>query len=556
MLPGFAHSISAGPALRLGILVDGPKIFGQFTAVLRDLLAADFCSVVTVLRPLNAGRPRYPHTFYRGNSQAPLLYRAYSHIDARRWHSLALGYEPIDWQPFLRDTPMVDSKDPHTLNGLRLDIILNLGCSPAADVYCAAAKQGLWQFRLGNAACGEGMAPLIREPLQNCPVSSVAVDVRTPQRGWAEIARIDTPTAAGLSHLRNLVAPCASASSALLTSLRKLHCSGHDALVRCAPLSNTDQLATGPILPGNFAMARGLVREMWRTLKRRFMVGSQESQWCIALRPALPGLPWSHPAEGFRWVQSPANRIYTDPFLFEYAGRTWLFVEDFEFAKNRGVIGVCEVLDNGSLTPMTVALDKPYHLSFPNVFRVGAQTYMIPETASSGFVEIYRAVHFPYTWDRDYTLLDGAGRDTVFHADASGNCYFLTTLKDSQSAQGLLCIFQSDSVTGEWRLHPASPISSSARTARNGGALLSAEGKLYRVSQDSVPRYGSRLHFHEIKTFTPTDYQEQLVATIEPDAQRKHIGTHTYSRSSRWEATDALKLVSSFGGDWLRFPSG
>jgi hypothetical protein len=40
-------------------------------------------------------------------------------------------------------------------------------------------------------------------------------------------------------------------------------------------------------------------------------------------------------------------------------------------------------------------LERPYHLSYPYVFFVGDDAFMLPETAANGAIELYRAVSFP-----------------------------------------------------------------------------------------------------------------------------------------------------------------
>ena len=46
----------------------------------------------------------------------------------------------------------------------------------------------------------------------------------------------------------------------------------------------------------------------------------------------------------------------------------------------RGKISCAEIFQ-GNLTNVTDVIKKDYHLSYPNIFRLGKKIFMIPETA-------------------------------------------------------------------------------------------------------------------------------------------------------------------------------
>jgi hypothetical protein len=94
-----------------------------------------------------------------------------------------------------------------------------------------------------------------------------------------------------------------------------------------------------------------------------------------------------------------------------------------------GDIGVAESHDGGaSWRYLGLALDEPWHLSYPFVFQWQGQAYMLPEGYGSGALRLYRAVEFPLHWefaamlvDRpliDTSLVEWEGRWWMFTSDA------------------------------------------------------------------------------------------------------------------------------------------
>lgn len=101
-------------------------------------------------------------------------------------------------------------------------------------------------------------------------------------------------------------------------------------------------------------------------------------------------------------------------------------------------------------------------------------------------------------------------------------------------------LFVADSLTGEWRLHPANPVSSDVRHARGAGAIFRRGDRLFRPSQDCGPGYGYGLNLEEIVTLSDEQYVEKTWCTIGADALPfEAVGIHTYNRCGDLEVTDA-----------------
>jgi hypothetical protein len=165
----------------------------------------------------------------------------------------------------------------------------------------------------------------------------------------------------------------------------------------------------------------------------------------------------------------------------------------------------------------------------------------MPEMAGAGRQELFRAEKFPYTWHRAAVLWKGPVRDTVACRGEGGDWYFLTTIRDSEMDPGGLFAFHASSLTAEWNLIGNGPVSLDARFSRNAGNLFTLGRQLFRASQDGVPYYGRRMHFHRIDCLNPDRYSEVLVGTRSPDWEPDLRAAHSYTRTEQWEAIDAQR---------------
>ncbi len=71
------------------------------------------------------------------------------------------------------------------------------------------------------------------------------------------------------------------------------------------------------------------------------------------------------------------KRYYADPFLFTHNGRKWLFVEEYDYQTENGIIS-CAAVDGNKSIYLPRALVRPYHLSYPFVFGHQGEIYMVP----------------------------------------------------------------------------------------------------------------------------------------------------------------------------------
>ena len=158
-------------------------------------------------------------------------------------------------------------------------------------------------------------------------------------------------------------------------------------------------------------------------------------KWTIAYRARKNGLTlMEDQTSPFISVSNTWRYWRADPFLFEKDGKTYLFAELYDRLLLRGVLGCCVLSERGA-GKWEIILDEPFHLSYPFVFQNGSDIYMIPESCRSGKIILYKAVSFPYRWERVRELADMVAVDSTVVEGPEGK--FLLTYRSTDDGMEL-----------------------------------------------------------------------------------------------------------------------
>eukprot|EP00887_Chlorella_sp_A99_P000043 scaffold16.g43.t1 len=250
-------------------------------------------------------------------------------------------------------------------------------------------------------------------------------------------------------------------------------------------------------------------------------------------------------------VSGPPSNFVADPFL--HIGRRGALHLFFETKTNtgggQGDIGVAESHDSGaSWRYLGLALDEPWHLSYPFVFAWRNATYMLPEGYGSGSLRLYKAERFPLRrgsdpplrrprpragWEPsgegrllvvasragwqlekvllpklliDTSLVEWGGWWWMFTSDVvrrrmvaqegsrAGSSAMPPEERRGATKNGELEIYYADSPLGPWQAHAGNPVMNGdpSAGARMGGRPVVHGGRLYRFGQDCGQTYGHR----------------------------------------------------------------
>jgi hypothetical protein len=276
-------------------------------------------------------------------------------------------------------------------------------------------------------------------------------------------------------------------------------------------------------------------RRLDKSLSGRFFI----DQWVImvARGAEFDRLQWSE----FEPLAPDKDRYWGDPFIVQRDGRNFVFIEEKIYQAGRGHIACLELDAAGRLVSQQVVLEREYHLSYPFVFEVEGQLYMVPETAANRTVELYRCARFPDRWEFVRTLLkDIYAVDATLLEHGGQHWLFANVKEPGGSSLNALHLFRSENqLEGPWIPHPGNPVVRGLASARPAGRIFNDNGRLIRPSQDSSRRYGYGLKFNRITQLTDQEYMEEPVARFEP-AGGKIRAVHTFNQAGGLTVIDAV----------------
>lgn len=238
-------------------------------------------------------------------------------------------------------------------------------------------------------------------------------------------------------------------------------------------------------------------------------------------------------------VKTPKGQWIADPFLYETAGRTYLFVEQYFTEKQRAGIGVYEII-NGEAVNNRIIIDNPYHMSYPCVFNCNGKHYMIPESSANNTIDLYEASHFPYEWKRVKSLISGEiyVDSTVYkHGD---KYYLISYKKDTKGWHLVLFLLDMD----KFVLNQVSEKIYDNNVGRPAGFLYMDKDLLIRPAQDCSRKYGESIILYKVNELEESGYSEEKFSII--DAQhslfeRNIDRVHTYNKTNEYEVIDVFK---------------
>lgn len=518
----------AAPKVRVALLVHSDSVPNWFVELARKLAGCEFAELASVIV--------CPSSLLRSSSGwNSALFRAWDAFDRRLNSRCADAFACSPASQVSSLTRFVDLRsEPNTqraiecLRSQNVDVILAADHRFSTDLLSSAAKHGIWFLR-----------PAAKHVIES---DDACVDT------VLEAAGPDCTRVLYCAHSsRNDVSPyladqanCWKGVQIVLRSLAALRERGWDSL--CA--QNAHPPSCSSVAPGNLATARFVGRWFAEAVRYEFNYRLRKEQWFIAFRPTT-SLPVSAAdMNGFHFLVPPRDRFYADPFVVQHEQRHYIFFEDYRYKLKRGMISFAELGSEGVYGEPEVVLDRPYHLSYPNVFLHEGQWFMLPETRDNRRVELYRATDFPRGWQLEKVLLKdvpAVDPSIFFH---NGKIWmFVGGMVDNASPNDELFLFSADSLFGPWTPHPKNPVVSDVRRARPAGNVFAHAGRLIRPAQDCSRRYGFAVSFNRIDVLSESDYHETPVGYLSPEWHPRNLGTHTFNQSESFQVVDGRVLI-------------
>jgi len=420
------------------------------------------------------------------------------------------------------------------LKAMRLDVLLNLSLGNMPKSMLDVARFGVWSLRCNDVRVTATSEIGWLEILNRILVMHCDIEIEregTPQRVAGSVI------ASNLSSISlNQKSFFWRASRVVPRALRQLHTTGGQEFFDHTESASLAQQAS---LPSSKQLTALIQKQVLQIFENKIVHRIMPQRWALLAGKGTDG-------ELFNWdrlnlMVPPRGAFWADPFILNKQGKSYLFFEEYLYQTRLGRI-LCAVMDeNGEIGKPQVALERPYHLSYPFIFEHRGEIYMIPETAQNRAIEVYRCTSFPEKWDFHKTLMpDVQAVDTTLFEHSMRWWMFVNIAHAGGSTWDELHIFYADDpLSTDWARHPLNPAISDVRTARPAGRIFRRDGGLIRPSQDSSLRYGYALNFNRITKLTPHEYEEELLERVEPKNEN-HLAVHTYNASDSLIVSDVL----------------
>ena len=275
--------------------------------------------------------------------------------------------------------------------------------------------------------------------------------------------------------------------------------------------------------------------------------------WNVAWRKASPGAILQDTETEFTVVKNSFRYWAADPFLFEYKDDVYIFSELYDYIRRRGILGYYKLSGQGKAkwTPVIV---ENYHMSYPYIFRVGQDIYIMPEANASETLYVYKTVRFPDKWEKCKVLRNHKKYADTTPFQWNGKNRALTyQVKDPYHPQ--LWLLDLDNEANDVQLNLPR-----VERRRSAGKVFALNEKNIRPAQNCVEGYGKGLIFYEYMIAENGTYSETEVKELFPEQLRLSEplyldGMHTYNCSEHYEVVDiktrrfnALNLFFRFFG--------
>ena len=423
------------------------------------------------------------------------------------------------------------------------DLLLDCTGLEDAQSWAARARLGLLRVRFG---AGFDETGIDRALVQSRPWLCISVELVTP-----DLNRPLETTVMSLTKSRSFSRARESAARRsrllLMRAIKRLHEERGGPAAAAAdatpieletpsrrdtptPLSASQALAM--LIRNGFGLAAHTARSALLRLDHWFLAYRTQQDKFIANRFEMS-------AEGMKVFCLDPARFHADPCVFEHEGVDHVFFEEFCYKKKKGVISWSQLQADGTLSPPSVVLEEPTHLSYPFVFSYQGAVYMMPETTRQREVALYEELSFPRRWRKATVLFHNiAASDATLHVHDDHWWMFVNIRHDGFTGSDELFLFYARNPFGPWTEHAQNPIKSDVRSARSAGRLFYHGDRLIRPAQDRSGSYGGALLLCQVQELTTASYREAVIKRLDPDWLAGNSGFHTLSFSNRLEVID------------------
>ena len=439
--------------------------------------------------------------------------------------------------------------DINEIRKLNLDVLIRFGFGILKGEILNSSKYGVWSLHHGDNKINRGGPPGFWEVVNKEPITGVTLQRLTSDLdGGIIIDKSFTKT--------NLTSFNRNKNDVFWSGV-ELFNSALDNLVKgklesmLSSNCNRKSFYSKPLYrdPSN-SVAFRLHSYFWiRRIKENIVEFINPTQWFLIYKFKKQN-EFETSIFRYKKLKPPKGYDWADPFVINYKNEGfYVFFEELYIKSRKGHISYFKFNMNGELVskiPRKV-LEEKHHLSYPFIFEKNSNLYMIPESASSGELWLYKCIDFPDKWEKHKIIFDNKSYYDATLIEYNEVFYLFGNEKviDENSRDQYLFIYYShDLFSGNWQSHPSNPIYRDVRRSRPAGKIFEHHGKLIRPSQIGAPKYGYGIQFNEIITLSPTEFKEIKLEQINPDWEKNLLATHTFNSVDGFSILDAQANIN------------
>ena len=411
-----------------------------------------------------------------------------------------------------------------------MDVFLRLGFRILRGGILRSARYGVWSYHHGDNRVNRGGPPGYWEVMESSPETGSILQIITEDLDNGNVMYRSFSSTNDMSLRDNSSNFHWKTLQFIPRKLKELHENGGKSFFSQLKAENIHPQFYDRRLyksPTNSELSLLLWKKLCQKFQRKWEDIFFFNQWFLLydIREGMSTSLWR-----FKHIMPPKDRFWADPFIVARDNKYFIFIEELLYSTQKGHISVIVMDKSGVFEPPVRVLETPYHLSYPFIFEFENNTYMIPESMANRTVELYKCSSFPHQWEFQRNLMENcdAVDSTLFQWQ--GKWWLFTTQIETAGASPWdeLFLYHSDSpLTADWIPHPKNPIVSDVKSARPAGRLFVHNKRIYRPSQNCSGHYGYGFNICEILKLTETEYEEEIISTVEPKWDKNVISTHT-----------------------------
>jgi len=279
-----------------------------------------------------------------------------------------------------------------------IDVLIQLSQRFFDGEWLSVPKYGVWSYVYGGGSQHRNEAPGIWEHYNEEICTHIALHMRRGTANQPQVLDQSAIATDKTSVTKTRFKLYWRSATMLPRKIAELHNLGYEEfnqqIQHPEPINNSNESTSHSNELINLKTAPTYI---WRNfsayINRALFQRRYDEKWMLYFKL---GNELSTSVAEFKKIESSNDRYWADPHTIERDGIFYVFVEEFMYKTNKGV------------------LETDYHLSYPFLLEHDGETYMVPESSDNRTLDLYRCIDFPNRWEKVKPLLsDIRAKDTT-----------------------------------------------------------------------------------------------------------------------------------------------